>query len=209
VDEMYIRVKGKWRYLYRSVDSSGATLDFLLWSQAGRGREQSASRAKALGRQNHPVPRAINIDVHAAYPPAVAELKARGALVEDCRHRPVPCLNNVLEQDHRAIPAAGQRQSAFPLLLEELDARRAGDEAIHMIRKGPFGLIMSALSAQSADIQITSLPFSITAPGSYVLTSNLTYTGGGPAITINLSASGPVVLDLKGYYVNGILHESA
>jgi transposase, IS6 family len=33
----YIRVKGKWRYLYRAVDSSGATLDFLLWSQAGRG----------------------------------------------------------------------------------------------------------------------------------------------------------------------------
>ena len=29
-DETYIRVKGKWRYLYRVVDSSGATLDFLL-----------------------------------------------------------------------------------------------------------------------------------------------------------------------------------
>jgi transposase-like protein len=29
VDETYIRVKGKWRYLYRAVDSSGATLDFL------------------------------------------------------------------------------------------------------------------------------------------------------------------------------------
>src|SRR5271166_1707617 len=30
VDETYIRIKGKWRYLYRAVDSSGATLDFLL-----------------------------------------------------------------------------------------------------------------------------------------------------------------------------------
>ena len=30
VDETYVRVKGKWRYLYRAVDSSGATLDFLL-----------------------------------------------------------------------------------------------------------------------------------------------------------------------------------
>jgi hypothetical protein len=54
VDEMYLRVKGMWRYLYRALDSSGATLDFLLWSQAGRGREQSASRAEALGQQNHP-----------------------------------------------------------------------------------------------------------------------------------------------------------
>ena len=30
VDETYIRIKGKWRYLYRAVDSTGATLDFLL-----------------------------------------------------------------------------------------------------------------------------------------------------------------------------------
>jgi IS6 family transposase len=37
----YIRVKGKWRYLYRAVDSAGATLDFLLWSQAGRGRSKA------------------------------------------------------------------------------------------------------------------------------------------------------------------------
>jgi transposase-like protein len=76
--------------------------------------------AKALGRQNHPVPRVINTDGHAAYPPAVARLKAQGALAEDCRHRPVPYLNNVLEQDHRAIPASDQRQSAFPLLLGSL-----------------------------------------------------------------------------------------
>jgi transposase-like protein len=38
MDETYVRVKGKWRYLYRAVDSTGATLDFLLSSQAGRGR---------------------------------------------------------------------------------------------------------------------------------------------------------------------------
>src|SRR5271157_4801950 len=51
VDEMYIRVKGKWRYLYRAVDSSGATLDFLLWSQAGRGRyDESAPDHQHSGR---------------------------------------------------------------------------------------------------------------------------------------------------------------
>src|SRR5580692_4176093 len=30
MDETYVRVKGKWVYLYRAVDSSGATIDFLL-----------------------------------------------------------------------------------------------------------------------------------------------------------------------------------
>ena len=59
--------------------------------------------AKALGGANHPAPRVINTDGHAAYPSAVAQLKGEGDLTEDCRHRPVPYLNNVLEQDHRAI----------------------------------------------------------------------------------------------------------
>ena len=49
------------------------------------------------------MPRVINTDGHSAYPPAIVRLKAEGALDEDCRHRPVPYLNNVLEQDHRAI----------------------------------------------------------------------------------------------------------
>src|SRR5215470_11118934 len=76
VDETYIRVKGQWRYLYRALDSAGATLDFLFWCQTRRGREQSAFRAKALGQKNHPPPRVINTDGHAAYSPAIAQLKA-------------------------------------------------------------------------------------------------------------------------------------
>jgi IS6 family transposase len=53
VDETYIRIKGKWRYLYRAVDSSGATLDFLLSAK----QDAAAAKrflAKALGQQNHP-----------------------------------------------------------------------------------------------------------------------------------------------------------
>src|SRR6201993_4327071 len=77
VDETYIRVKGKWRYLYRAVDSSGATIDFLLSAK----QDAAAAKrflAKALGGANHPAPRVINTDGHAAYPPAVAQLKAEG-----------------------------------------------------------------------------------------------------------------------------------
>ena len=63
VDETYIRVKGKWRYLYRAVDSTGATLDFLLSAK----QDAAAAKrflAKALGQQNHPAPRVINTDGH-------------------------------------------------------------------------------------------------------------------------------------------------
>ena len=102
VDETYIRVKGKWVYLYRAVDSSGATIDFLLSAK----RDAAAAErflGKALGGKNHPSPRVINTDEHAGYPPAIVRLKSVGILEENCRHRPAQYLNNVLEQDHRAI----------------------------------------------------------------------------------------------------------
>jgi IS6 family transposase len=58
VDETYVRVKGQWRYPYRAVDSSGATLDFFLSAK----RDAEAARrflAIALGWENHTAPRVI------------------------------------------------------------------------------------------------------------------------------------------------------
>jgi IS6 family transposase len=77
VDETYIRVKGKWVYLYRAVDSSGATIDFFLSAK----RDTAAAErflSKALGEASHPAPRVINTDEHAGYPPAIVQLKADG-----------------------------------------------------------------------------------------------------------------------------------
>jgi transposase, IS6 family len=91
--------------------------------------------AKALGRQNHPVPRVINTDKHAAYLPAIVQLKDEGVLEPNCQHRPAQYLNNVLEQDHRAIK---RRINASQHFRSFWGAWRtiAGYEAIHMIRKG-------------------------------------------------------------------------
>ena len=102
VDETYVRVKGKWVYLYRAVDSEGATIDFL---HSAKQNAAAAKRflAKALGEANHLTPRVIKTDKHASYPPAIVQLKDEGVLEENCQHRPVQYLNNVLEQDHRAI----------------------------------------------------------------------------------------------------------
>ena len=65
-----------------------------------------------------------------------------------------------------------------------------------------FGLIMSALPAPADDIQISSLPFNITSPGTYVLTGNLTCQAPENAITINPSTSGNIILDLGGYAIS-------
>jgi transposase, IS6 family len=85
VDETYVRVKGQWRHLYRAVDSSGATLDFLLSAQQDA---EAAKRflAKALGRPNHAAPRVIHTDGRGACPSAIVQLKPDGVLDENCRH---------------------------------------------------------------------------------------------------------------------------
>jgi transposase-like protein len=91
--------------------------------------------AKALGGASHPAPRVINTDKHAAYPPAIVELKADDVLKEHCEHRPVQYLNNVLEQDHRAIKRrinASQHFRSFWAAWRTI----SGYEAIHMTRKG-------------------------------------------------------------------------
>ena len=83
----YVRAKGKWRYLYRAVDSAGATLDFLLSAK----QDAAAAKrflAKALGQKSHPPPRVINTDGHPAYSPAIAQLKSEGTLDSSCQSFP-------------------------------------------------------------------------------------------------------------------------
>ena len=101
VDETYIRVKGKWTYLYRAVDSTGASIDFLLTAK----RDAAAAKRffqKALRSPSHPTPRVINVDKNPSYPPAIEDLKTEGQLGRRCKLRPVQYLNNIVEQDHRA-----------------------------------------------------------------------------------------------------------
>jgi transposase-like protein len=134
VDETYIRVKGKWTYLYRAVDSAGATIDFLL---AARRDAAAAKRFfhNALLAPGHPRPRVINVDGNPSYPKVVAELKQDGKLGRRCRCRTCPYLNNVVEQDHRAIK---RRVNASQGFRSFHGARRTiqGYEVVHMIRKG-------------------------------------------------------------------------
>src|SRR5438034_5421643 len=134
VDETYLRVAGKWTYLYRAVDSTGATIDFLLSAR----RDAAAAKRffqRALRAPGHPRPRVINVDGNRSYPKVVAELKTAGKLGRRCRCRTCPYLNNIVEQDHRAIKRRVNPSQGFRSFH---GARRTiqGYEAVHMIRKG-------------------------------------------------------------------------
>jgi IS6 family transposase len=134
VDETYVKVKGKWLYLYRGVDSAGSTLEFLLSDH----RDAPAAKGfftKVLGASHTIIPRMINVDRNPAYPKAVDELKAEGQLPRGCQLRAVKYLNNLIEQDHRFIKRlvkAGLGFCSFPTAWRTL----RGYEAMHMIRKG-------------------------------------------------------------------------
>jgi len=134
VDETYVRVKDRWFYLYRAIDSAGATIGFML-SAVRSADAAKALFAKALADPSHRQLRVINTDKAKCYPPAIHESKEEGFLRPRCRHRPVQYLNNILEQDHRAIKRRIRAKQHF---LEFSCARRMihGYETMYKIRKG-------------------------------------------------------------------------
>ena len=74
VDKTYIKVKGKWKYLYLAVDSDGDTIDFMLSSKRDRKAVKRFFK-KALSSNHNQIPRVITVDKNPAYPPAIDELK--------------------------------------------------------------------------------------------------------------------------------------
>ena len=100
MDETYIKVSGRWVYLYRAVDKAGRTVDFLL------SRNRDVNAAKTFLRnamKNRRKPTKITLDAYAASHRAVREMKAGGELPERVWVRSSQYLNNLIEQDHRRV----------------------------------------------------------------------------------------------------------
>jgi transposase-like protein len=159
VDETYIKIKKVWTYLYRAVDSEGNTLEFLLSptrdaEAAKRFFCQALHASPCSVPQNHPseelmtqpltptnlttstsAPRVINVDKNAAYPKAIAALKANGVLPENVELRQVKYLNNLIEQDHRFIKRLVKPGMGF-FSFETAWRTLQGYEMMNMIRKG-------------------------------------------------------------------------
>ena len=133
VDETYILVKGKQRYLYRAVDSQGNTLDFLLTAK----RDAKAAKRffrKTLRAIHTQTPRVITVDKNPAYPKAIKELKAAKKLPEIVKLPQIKYLNNIVEQDHRGIKRLVNPGMGFGSFNT---ARRTirGYETMNMMRK--------------------------------------------------------------------------
>src|SRR5499426_3490953 len=129
MDETYIRVKGEWRYLYRAVDKTGQTIDFLLTEQRDT---EAALRFLTQAIHRHGVPATITIDGSEANEAAIKRYnEAHGTAIII---RQVKYLNNIVEQDHRAVKRVTRPMLGFKSFAAAQDTL-VGIELMHMIKK--------------------------------------------------------------------------
>ena len=134
MDETYIKVRVKWKYLYRAVDSSGQTIDFLLTAK----RDAAAAlRFFRKAIRQHGEPEVVTLDKSGANTAALAALNAEKAKDDTITVRQQKYLNNLVEQDHRNI-----KRRIRPMLefnsFRRAQTLLAGIEVIQMIRKGQY-----------------------------------------------------------------------
>jgi transposase-like protein len=130
LDETYVKIKGKWAYLYRAVDKEGHTVDFLLTPHRDRDAAEAFLR-KAI--RNQGLPEKITIDQSGSNTAAIKRYNRAhktAIAIRQCKY-----LNNIVEQDHRVV----KRKVRLMLGFKSFWAARctiAGIEVMHAIRKG-------------------------------------------------------------------------
>jgi transposase-like protein len=136
VDETYICISAKWHYLYRAVDKHGKTVDFLLRPDRGIAAAQAFFR-KALSTSLPRWPRKITLDGHVASHQALRLLRRENPKWKYVLVRSCPYLNNIVEQDHRAIKRRCISMAGFKSFANAA-ITLAGIELAHRIRKRQF-----------------------------------------------------------------------
>jgi putative transposase len=132
MDETYVKVNGRDRYLYRAVDKAGDTVDFLLTAH----RDRDAARRfleKATGQNG--VPTLINIDKSGANKAGIEDYNESHCDAAPVEVRQCKYLNNIVEQDHRNIKRRIRPMLGFKSFWTARVVL-AGIELVHMLRKG-------------------------------------------------------------------------
>jgi putative transposase len=131
MDETYVRIRGQWKYLYRAVDKAGNTVDFLLTAKRD-GKAALRFLYKAIGQ--HGAPAKITIDKSTANTAAIENYNSEHDTKIELRQ--VKYLNNIVEQDHRAIKRKVRPMMGFKSFWSA-SVTLAGIELMHMIPQRP------------------------------------------------------------------------
>ena len=132
MDETYIKLNGKWVYLYRAVDKEGNTIDFLLRAK------RDAVAAKAFFRKafrENGMPDKVTVDKSGSNKAALDYFNKDVSKEEEIEIRQVKYLNNIIEQDHRFIKKRTRPTLGFKNFYAAKETI-SGIENIRMIQKG-------------------------------------------------------------------------
>jgi transposase, IS6 family len=131
VDETYVKVAGRWTYVYRAVDQHGQVIDVLVSTR----RDAAAARqffVRAL--RAGPSPVEVTTDRAPVYPLVLDEL------VAGARHVVEPYANNLVESDHGKLKARLRPMRG----LKRLRSARivvAGQSFVQNLRRGHYDIV--------------------------------------------------------------------
>src|SRR3954447_8840842 len=130
VDETYLKVGGRWAYLYRAIDRDGHLVDTMLSEHRDMAAAQAFFRsAKAV---TGVTPDQVTTDGHGSYPRAI-----RSTLGRHVEHRTSVYKNNRLEQDHRGVKGRTRCMRGFKSFASAERFCRSYDELPCFLRPRP------------------------------------------------------------------------
>lgn len=162
VDETYVKVRGKWTYLYRAVDREAQTVDFRLSAI----RDVKAAKAffrKALKTQGRPTV-SITLDGYAASHRAVREVPEQSPRWKDTRLRSSRYLKNMVERDHQGVKSRIKPMLGFKIF-DCAAATIAGVESLHRIPQRPVqsGSLAGERASRACDLERGPLGLNVVA----------------------------------------------
>ena len=132
VDETYVKVAGRWRYVYRAIDQFGQVIDVFVSATAGRARPPAGSSSGPSARPRS-MPVEVVTDQAPVYPVVLDEL------LPAAWHRTERYANNRVEADHGRLKA---RLRPMRGLKQDRSARViiAGHAFVQNLRRGHYEL---------------------------------------------------------------------
>ncbi len=134
VDETYVRVGGRWKYLFRAVDKHGQLIDFMLTDRRNTRAAYRVLRKAVKTMSDYP-PVSITTDKLASYPKTIRRLQNEGLLPKNLKHRTSKYLNKIIEADHGALKRVIRPTRGFQRM-KTAYATIKGFEVMRMIRRG-------------------------------------------------------------------------
>ncbi len=130
MDETYILVKGVWKHRYRAVDKAGKTIDFLLTAKRNK---KAAMRFFVKAIKSNGAPEKVTMDKNGANKSAIDQIVEDKDIVVEVRQ--IKYLNNIVEQDHRAVKRNTRPMLGFKSFRAAANVL-AGIELMPMLRNG-------------------------------------------------------------------------